>query len=718
MLSIQSRSGGSGAYYLATAAEAYYLGDDNTSEWLGDGARRLRLSGHVRDNDFLKAFRGYSPTGNPLVQNAGDKDRKAGWDLTYSLPKSAAVLWAVGDEKDRAAIERAHREGVKASLDYLERTAAFTRTGKAGSTVEPASLTVAAFHHGTSRAGDPGPHTHCVVMNFGHRDRGGTSALESHYFYLAKMTAGAVYQAKVSAELEKLGLHTQATTTPKGRFLGTFEVSGVPKAVCEFFSKRRQAIEEALKAKGHNSAAAAAAATLDTRPKKDKLPPREEMFAGWAADAASHGFTGKQARDLYRERRTGDELATTAKAIEEAKRELTASVSSFTERELYRATLVRTIGERVEPSFVEKAVKTHLESSGDIVSLGGFRLAHRFTTKQVWETEKELLASAQGLADRRFDGLRRATVEEHVEKTYRPDTKRPGFTLKEEQKEAVRKLTEAGGDIRVLSGYAGTGKTAVLRAVREAYERDGYTVLGASVAGAAAEQLEKGSGIRSDTVAMRFIEMNRSQSLGKSVWHHTKQMLKTAANEFHRDLRLPVYKLRGPLVIDKGTVLVVDEAGMLGTEDLAKLVRAAKDGGGKLILVGDHRQLPAIEPGGGFRSLANRVGFFELGDVTRQRSAWGRQKTKDLAEGEAEKVLREAAERNLLTVGRDREATVRQLVADWSKKGLTDPKENMMIASTNADVMALNTLAQRERRQAPSPKATGSSSARTPARSA
>ena len=393
-------------------------------------------------------------------------------------------------------------------------------------------------------------------------------------------------------------------------------------------------------------------------------------------------------------------MAATRAAIEGAKKDLTDSVSHFTERELFRAAVVRTIGQGVDPLLVEKAVSSHLETSGDVVHLGGFRDAQHFTTKEVWAKEADLLAAAKGLADRTVSGLSKRTVEAHAEKAYRPDPKRAAFTLKPEQKEAVRKLTEEGGSLRILSGYAGTGKTAVLRAVREAYEREGYKVLGASVAGAAAEQLEKGSGIRSDTVAMRFLEMNRSRGLGRSVWHHTQQVLKTAANTLHGDLNLPVYKLHAPLVIDKKTVLVVDEAGMLGTKDLERVVRAVKDGGGLVILVGDHRQLPPIPAGGGFRGLSERFGYSELQDITRQKTGWGRSKTRDLAEGLAEKVLTEAAERKLVTVGRDRADAVARVVADWSAGGVRDPKEHVMVATTNADVLALNALAQKERQRA------------------
>ena len=336
-------------------------------------------------------------------------------------------MWAVGDDEQKAAILQAHIKGVKAGIDYVERTAAFGRVGRGGYRREKLDLVVAAFHHACSRLGDPEPHTHCVLMNVGVTESGHTIAVESKWIYIAKMAAGTVYQTTVANELEKAGIRTEASKTDKGRFLGTFEVTGVPVEVRETFSKRSHAIKSAMKAKGRVSAAAAEVANLETRPKKEELPPREEMFAGWKEEAARLGFTAQQARSLFKTRRTVDELEVTRKALEAAKRELTDSVSYFTERELFRATLVRTLGQAVEPSFVERAVRVHLEASGDIVHLGGFRAARYYTTQEIWQTENVLLDSARILAERPWVGLRPKTVERYVEKAYRPDPRKPGI---------------------------------------------------------------------------------------------------------------------------------------------------------------------------------------------------------------------------------------------------------------------------------------------------
>ena len=701
MLSIRGRALSAADYYFQEqAAEGYYQRDAHASEWLGRGAEVLGMDGSVLEADCRSLMAGYTADGGtPLVQNAGAKNRQAGWDLTFSLPKSAGVIWAVGSDEQREAIDAAHRAAVRAAVGYIEDEAAYSRVGHGGIGRERAGLVVAGFHHSTSRLLDPQPHTHCLVINVGVREDGTTGTVLSKPFYQVKMAAGAVYQSKLGAELERIGLRTEAVRGANGTPRGTVEVVGVPRDVRDFFSKRREAIETATKANGSLSAAASGVAALDTRPKKPLAPSWGELFGKWREDAARLGFTRETVAGLFRpDRATADEFKVIRGALDAAKSSITASASYFTERELFRATLVRTLGHGVTPEVVKDAVRDHLASSDDIVALGGARDNQFYTTGDIWRTERQLLGSGFNVHTREVKGLRERTVREHIEKPYRPDPTKPAFTLKEEQAEAVRHLTKAGGSLRVLAGYAGTGKTAVLWAVREAFERDGFTVIGASFTGAAAEQLEKGSGIKSLTAAMRFIQMDRSA--GDLVRHHGKQLVREA-------LGMSTFKPHPKLVIDKKTVLVVDEAAMLGTKDLTKLMKHVEDGGGRVILVGDFRQLPPIGPGGGFRALAERADYFELTDIARQTSAWGRQKSKDQAHGNAEKVLREFATKGLLTVGNHREETVSLMVADWAKEGTKSPVSHVMLAGTNTDVRRLNQLAQQARREAGEVSPTG-----------
>ncbi len=255
--------GTSGAdYYLSLAREDYYLkGGEPPGIWWGDGARDLKLSGQVRPEVFHALFRGFTPEGSPLVQNAGKEHRQPGWDLTFSAPKPVSTLWSQGDEALRREIQTAHLEAVKAALGYLQEEIELTRRGQAGSKKELAGLIAALFEQGTSLELDPNLHTHALLMNVCTRRDGSTGAVLSKPIYQRKMVAGALYRTELAAQLEsRLGVRC---SLPEKAF--AFTVEGVKEALNKFFSKRRGAVEERLNSRGLESAAAAAVATLDTR---------------------------------------------------------------------------------------------------------------------------------------------------------------------------------------------------------------------------------------------------------------------------------------------------------------------------------------------------------------------------------------------------------------------------------------------------------------------
>jgi len=161
MLSIGAMTGGQGQYYLDLSREDYYLnGGEPPGWWWGAGATSLKLRGLVARHELQQLLDGFSPKGERLTQNAGRDNRRPGWDLTFSAPKSVSVLWSQADAEARRQIQEAHLAAVKAGLHYLETEAAFTRRGKAGLERERTGLLVAGFEHGTSRAGDPQLHTH------------------------------------------------------------------------------------------------------------------------------------------------------------------------------------------------------------------------------------------------------------------------------------------------------------------------------------------------------------------------------------------------------------------------------------------------------------------------------------------------------------------------------------------------------------------------------
>ncbi|MEO2089563.1 MAG: MobF family relaxase, partial [Gemmataceae bacterium] len=286
MLSISAFSPDQGNYYIALARDDYYLnGGEPPGQWLGKGAEHLGLTEEVDKTVFKRLLRGFSPDGaQPLVQGAGGSRHQAGWDLTFTSPKSVSAIWSQADPVTRRAIQEAQTAAVREAVDYLQDAAALTRRGRGGQAREPTKLVVATFEHGTSRAQDPHLHTHCLVLNVGVREDGTTGTILSRPLYTHKLAAGAVYRAELANQLEKrLGVKLE-------RKKSWFEVQGVPEALADEFSTRRGQIEQALADYGAFGAKAAAKFTLATRPTKGHQP-RAELLPKWQDVGRQHGFT-------------------------------------------------------------------------------------------------------------------------------------------------------------------------------------------------------------------------------------------------------------------------------------------------------------------------------------------------------------------------------------------------------------------------------------------
>ena len=286
--SISARGSASAAlgYYAHLQADDYYTrGGEPPGRWAGDGAERLSLRGPVTQAEFAAALNGVDPkTGERLVQHGGQgREHSAGWDMTFSAPKSVSVLWALSPEQDRPAIEQAHRSAVMAATKHLEQTAAWARRGRAGATREPtAGLLMAQFDHHTSREADPQLHTHTFIFNLAPRRDGTWGAIISRELYKAQKEAGAAYRRELASELERLGYRLD-------REKDGFRVATIPRDIERQFSKRRQAIEEAARTHGYRSAKGMELATLRTRRAKGSVK-LNELFQSWQGEDKAAGF--------------------------------------------------------------------------------------------------------------------------------------------------------------------------------------------------------------------------------------------------------------------------------------------------------------------------------------------------------------------------------------------------------------------------------------------
>ena len=174
-------------YYEELAKDDYYTkGGEPPGKWIGRGALSLMLSTYIDTVDYRRIFNGFDPDGEKLCENAGNNHR-AGWDLTFSAPKSVSILWARADEEIRKAIQAAQQTAVEQALTFIEEHAAYTRRGKGGKTLERTTgLIAATFEHSTSRAQDAQLHTHCLIANLSERHDGTWGTLESKPFFFGK----------------------------------------------------------------------------------------------------------------------------------------------------------------------------------------------------------------------------------------------------------------------------------------------------------------------------------------------------------------------------------------------------------------------------------------------------------------------------------------------------------------------------------------------------
>ena len=285
-------------YYLDMTQSKYYANRyELAGHWAGEGAKLLGLSEPVQGVQLQNLFNGFSPDGKTkLVQNAGSKDRQRGYDFVPAPDKSVSVLWAMSDPKERVVIERIHDEAVQAVADFYQENAAFTRRGKGGAIVEPTALVIACFAHGTSRAMDMQLHTHMVILNIGIRSDGTTGALYNDRLFELRKQADLVYQTHLALGLRmELGLELE----PVGQ---AFQIKGVPRDVCDFFSKRRAEILKYMKDHGLKGPEAAYEAAMKTRPEKRHVE-REEQFLIWQRIGNFLGWGPDQARKLSRDKK-------------------------------------------------------------------------------------------------------------------------------------------------------------------------------------------------------------------------------------------------------------------------------------------------------------------------------------------------------------------------------------------------------------------------------
>ena len=499
-----------------------------------------------------------------------------------------------GDER----IVEAHDWAVGKTLAWIEEHAVRTRiqdkaTG-AMVRVGGQKMVAATFRHDTSRNLDPQLHTHCVIANMVQGEDGKWRTMVDDGLFKGKMAIGAIYRAELANGLQDLGYGIEKTHAD-----GRFEIAGVSREVIEAFSTRRAEIEAAMAERGLGTPAEnphlAARATLMTRAAKrdmDKTALRET----WQLQARALGFAADniQPDTLQAERdRSAPDLFThpgdaAGDAARWAVEHLSERQAVFGHHDLLAATLGRDPG-AVSVAAAERAITT-LERDGGLHAARGLDHGRHWTTDAALGRESETIAlmrAGQG-------------VEKAIMRGWITETKLRNGRLNEGQKAAVRTILAAKDRVIGVQGYAGTGKTTMLKRVQVLAERRGYRVAGLAPSALAANTLGKEAGIESETL-QRFLARHAGLIEGRG----TAKGLRNLRNRFAK------------------TVLVVDESSLTSSEQMRGLLRAVTTLRlARVVLVGDEKQLGAVEAGKPFAQLrAAGMQTVVMDEIVRQRDA-------------------------------------------------------------------------------------------------
>ena len=628
--------GGSGAaklaatYYQEHSADYYVEDLDHQGQWMGQGAESLGLEGAVVREEFQLSLAGY--VAGHEVKNAGQENRQMGWDLTFSAPKSVSIVWAGADAQHKQEIEQAHQRAVECAFGYLEANA-FTRRGAGGAIHEDAKLVASRFNHYTSREGDPQVHSHVVVSNFSVREDGTVGTIDSRTFYENKMAAGALYQVELAWQMQKLSYEIEHGIK------GTFRLSDVSKEAEQLFSKRDKQIDDLAHERGIKTYAGTRGIVLATRANKVNcdLSEREDTWGREARENSIH-------LNVEHNRLNQSQIKSDDQILTEASQKLTCGHSTFKENSLLRETALASFGARSGEEVLE--LTKEAQGRGHIVSLKNGLL----TTPEMANIELGIMTKADHMVSQKdfFVDSNRAIKDSF-------DPSKAKFPFSEEQQIAINTATDSSA-LAVIQGRAGVGKSTMLTAVRESYEREGFKVQGIALAGVAAQNLQKESGIESKTIAS---------------WLSSAEL-------------------------DNKTVVIIDEAGMVGSKQMADVMQKVEEAKAKLILVGDDRQLQPIAAGGILHAidkhLARNAPEYStvIEDVKRQREEWMRDVVKSAAQGRTGEALEALDQKNKINIYQNATEARTALVDEYIKENKNDFSKGIILTNIKHDADKIN----------------------------
>lgn len=486
------------------------------------------------------------------------KGARAGVDATFSAPKSVSLEYLL---RGNRSVFQAHQKAVEKSLEFLEGLAEIRETGKTKRIqVAANSLIVARFEHDLSRNNDPQIHTHCVIANAACTDNGKWQALDNYKIYQNKMLAGAVYRCELARQLQIAGLQIEIQHAD-----GRFELKGYTSDLIEKFSTRSADIQKDLETRGHTRASAHAAvtkiATLNTRAAKKDLD-RDALFKSWIDRIGEVGLPHLQQSSIESNERNAN---TIRKLIQQTIEQLSERHSSFHQIEFMTKLSQMSVGKHIYSEIVTGCEAA--TEDGLLVKNGDF-----LTTPELMALEQSVIDMEQELRGKH------TAAAFHELGVFQELTK----ALNDGQKLAVKAILESTDSVLAIQGRAGVGKTTLLKAAKQLVEIAKHDVVALAPTTAATRELTN-SGFSGSTVSS--------------------------------------FLLRGRNSVNSKTVIFLDEAGLLSTNQVNEILRTVKETGCKLVMIGDEAQLSSVEAGRPFAYLQKAgMATIQVAEIQRQKN--------------------------------------------------------------------------------------------------
>jgi conjugative relaxase-like TrwC/TraI family protein len=633
---------------FASERQNYWSRDQQGhSEWQGKLAAQWGLSGPVGNEHFARLTEGQHPhTEAQLVRHQPSKtyegkfgkevtsvEHRAGWDATFSAPKSVSLTALVGGDE---RVREAHRESVRVALTELEKYTQ-ARIGNVHAPETTGKFVAATFEHDTARPVDgyaaPQLHTHAVIFNVTERDNGQTRALQPQELFASQRYATSIYRSELSMRLQGLGYELE-----RGKH-GQPEIKGYTKEYLEASSPRREQIKDHLREMGIDGAGAAQVAAHRTRDNKELLSPEQVLERhrnlaaqyGHQADRVVAEARAHEQRHVYEPDRIAQQ------AVTYARDHLFERSAVLDRRELLEAALNRGMGEttyaHIRQEFAQRAAR------GEFRTVGA---GQQYTTAAMLRMEREIITRMQqgnqrGMNDPMLVSpqIRIMTEDRHPE-------------LNSSQRQAVDQVFLSREKMVGLDGVAGAGKTTTLAVIREGAEAQGYKVEGFAPTSRAAQKLADAD-------------------------METSTLQKHLARGQHPDT-------------GKRRLYVLDESSLASTRQMHEFVNRLHPND-RVLLVGDRRQHEAVEAGRPFAQLQDAgMKTVKLEEIVRQKNPELKQVVEQLARGE----VREAVQ------GLERQGRVHEIagheerIAAIAKEYAKSPEGTLVVSPDNRSRVEIN----------------------------